>query len=202
MKKFICLIYLLVLLGACKQNPNKGVSINHNIIDEQIDSIIVDSLLPKNTSDTVIYKYTSNYSQGDTTIGNYKMSCLIRPNGEFLPASYDVDSIAYVYENTEFLINAQYKDSVILTANLTRERFKELMGVPEEQFLKYTFLNVNNFNVDKDTFKMEVSLCIPDTDLFFSFELAIANNGDLSIKDVTPYDDEEEGIFLKRDVCK
>ena len=54
MKKFICLIYLLVLLGACKQNPNKGVSINHNIIDEQIDSIIVDSLLPKNTSDTVI----------------------------------------------------------------------------------------------------------------------------------------------------
>ena len=95
MKKFICLIYLLVLLGACKQNPNKGVSINHNIIDEQIDSIIVDSLLPKNTSDTVIYKYTSNYSQGDTTIGNYKMSCLIRPNGEFLPAFYDVDSIAY-----------------------------------------------------------------------------------------------------------
>lgn len=201
MKKLIYLIFITVLLGACKQVPNNKASINHNIFKTQIDTVkvkkdtidVIDSLYIENPtlSDTVIYKYTSNYSKGDTTIENYKMSCLIRPNGEFLPAYYDEDSIAYVNENTEFIINTLYKDSVILTANLTRERFKELMGLPEEHFLKYTFLNVDNFKVDKDTFKMEISLCIPDTDLFFLFELSIANNGVLSISDVTPYDDEE-----------
>ena len=192
MKKFICLIYLLVLLGACKQNPNKGVSINHNIIDEQIDSIIVDSLLPKNTSDTVIYKYESNYSKGDTTIGNYKMSCLIRPNGEFLPAKYYGDSIAYIDENTELLLDVQYNERTILSTTLTRESFQENLEFSDENIQNYALSTVTNFRVEKDTLKMEVSLSIPDTDFVYSFELSIANNGDFLIKDVTLIDDKDD----------
>ena len=67
MKKLICLIFITVLLGACKQVPNNKALINHNIFKTQIDTVkvkkdtidVIDSLYIENPtlSDTVIYKY-------------------------------------------------------------------------------------------------------------------------------------------------
>ena len=51
---------------------------------------------------------------------------------------------------------------------------------------------------------MEISLSIPDTDLFYSFELSIANNGNLQIEEVTSkyYTDTEDDIWSYKDEQK
>ena len=195
MKKLIHLILVLFLLGACNQTPNKKSSIDRQISAEQTDTIrtetartdTIESLLrvPTTSSDTIIYRYKSDHSKGDTTIGNFKLYCQIRPNGEFLPAKYYGDSIAYVEENTELLLDVNYKDSAILSTVLTREKLKEHLEYPEEDIQNYALFNVQNFNVDKDTLKMIVCLSIPDTDLIYLFRLSIANNGVLLVKDIT-----------------
>lgn len=195
MKKLIHLILVLFLLGACSQAPNKKSSINPQIATKQIDTIrtetartdTLDSLHhpPTTSSDAIVYKYESHYSKGDTTIGNYKLYCQIRPNGEFLPARYYGDSIAYVDENTELLLDVNYKDSVILSTVLTREKLKEHLEYPEDDVQKYALYTVHDFNVEKDTLKMIVCLSIPDTDLIYLFRLSIANNGVLLVKDIT-----------------
>ena len=71
------------------------------------------------------------------------------------------------------------------------------MKYADDNFQKYTFFNVADFKVEKDTFKMQLSLTIPDTDFFYLFDLLIANNGDLLIRDVTPIDDGDDGPFGK-----
>ena len=153
----------------------------------------INSLPPQKTTltDTVIYKYISKYSKGDTIIGDYKMSCIIRPNGDFLPVKYYGDSIAYVNEDTELSMDVYYKDSVILSTILARKRFQEYLDFPDDNFQNYALYTVTDFRVERDTFKMEISVNIPDTDLFYLFELSIANNGKLLIRDITPEDGED-----------
>lgn len=207
MKKYLYLVFISVILGACSQASNKKISIGNDMSSELIDTFksgitenyLVDSLFqsPSVSVDTVIYKYESEYSKGDTTIENYKISCIIRPDGEFLPARDYGDSIVYVDEKTEFLMNVRYKDSIILSTLLTRERIQEQLKYADDNFQKYTFFTVADFKVEKDTFKMQLSLTIPDTDFFYLFDLLIANNGDLLIRDVTPIDDGDDGPFGK-----
>ena len=168
-----------------------------------IAEALAQCLFPRNTrlderqlapSDTVVYKYESPCSKGDTTIGNYKVSCTIRPNGEYTTAKHYGDTIAYVNENTELLMNVQYKNSVILSTVITREEFKEQMGFPDN-FQEYVLTCVNGFKVENDTFMMEVSINIPDTDFLWAFELSITNNGNRSIRDITPMDWGDDGPF-------
>lgn len=201
--KYFFIILIPFLLEACMQNPNKRVSVNtYNVSEKQNDttnsgllkSNFTDSLIQEKSTqpDTVIYTYESQYSKGDTIIGDYKVLCFIRFNGEFLPAKYYGDSIAYIDENTELLLDVQYNEKTILSTTLTRESFQEKLEFSDENIQNYALSTVTNFRVEKDTLKMEVSLSIPDTDFVYSFELSIANNGDFLIKDVTLIDDKDD----------
>ena len=109
-----------------------------------IAEVLAQCLLPHNTrldetqptpSDTVVYKYESPCSKGDTAIGNYKVSCSIRPNGEYTAAQYYGGPIAYVNENTELLMDVQYKHRGILSTVITREAFKEQMGITPHAYI-------------------------------------------------------------------
>ena len=201
--KYFFIILIPFLLEACMQNPNKRVLVNtYNVSEiqndtfksELLESNFIDSLIQENStqSDTVIYKYESQYSKGDTTIGNYKVLCFIRFNGEFLPAKYYGDSIAYINENTELLMDVQYNESTILSIIFTRENFQEHLEFLDENIQKYALSTVSDFRVEKDTLKMEVSLSIPDTDFVYSFKLSIANNGKFLIKYVALIDDKDD----------
>ena len=167
-----------------KLGLNKKSSIDRQVSTKRTDTIESFAQAPAASLDTIIQQYVSYYSKGDTTIGDYKLYCQIRPNGEYLPVRLYGDTLAYMDENTELLLNVNYKDSVILSTVLTREKLKENLEYPED-IQKYAMFNVWNFNVDKDTLKLELTLCIPDTDLDYIFELAIANDGALLIKDIT-----------------
>lgn len=166
--------------------------------------VLAQCLLPHNTrldetqptpSDTVVYKYESPCSKGDTAIGNYKVSCSIRPNGEYTAAKYYGGTIAYVTENTELLMDVQYKHRGILSTVITREAFKEQMGLLDKYFQEYALRCIDGFRVENDTFMMEVTLNIPDTDFLYVFQLSVASDGDWSVKDITPIDEEEDGPF-------
>ena len=205
MKKFFYLALVSMLLGACIQAPDKKASINSNVIKVQIDTVkaeekSVDSLGSLITlSDTVIYE-----QRGDTTIaivGNYNTTCFFKPESK-----YDEDSIDHVYRKTILLLDVCYKDSTILSSIFERKGFQEHLEFPDSTFYRYTRFSVSkeDFKLDKDTLKMEISLCVPDSDLFYSFELSISNNGNLQIEDVTSkyYTDTEDDIWSYKDEQK
>jgi hypothetical protein len=94
------------------------------------------------------------------------------------------------YAGKEIELDVKFLKNNILHKMINRELFNSY--IPENEIVKYS---ISYFNVDKvnnTNIFFTISLCIPETDICYWFELAVSNKGDIEIKEITSDEEDED----------
>ena len=135
----------------------------------------------------------SNPFKRDTTINNYYVSYIIHDNDDVimtLPITDGKGLDTVYYAGKEIDLDVKFLKNNILHKMINRELFNSY--IPENEIVKYS---ISYFNVDKVNNKniyFTISLCIPETDICYWFELAVSNKGDIEIKEITSDEEDED----------
>lgn len=191
--KIKVLILFVFILGACGKTSNNKMSIveyeiinniQENVFDtiETINPIQVYGNHADTISDTIIYNCNDSFMK-DTTIEDYHVYLEVMPNGKLLPGIQGIqngDTLIYCYRDTKLILEAQYKDSTLLSKIISREAFRRDLQIPYEQFTKYRISGADVVSINGDTLNIKVTLSIPDSDIFENFNLSIDNKGSIA----------------------
>jgi hypothetical protein len=94
------------------------------------------------------------------------------------------------YAGREIILDIKYLQKNILRDVINRYFFSSY--IPKEEIEKYS---ISYFNLDRidnnEKIFFTISLCVPETDICYWFELSVSNKGDIEIQDTTSDEDEE-----------
>lgn len=194
MKK-ICLYFVVFILTLTSCN-NSGAKRTQKNSDTIVSSEIIDTL--KQEQSFLKKKVITEESiKRDTTVNNYDISYIIQDNDDVIktfPITDGKGLDTVYYAGREIVLDIKYSKENILYKKISRDFFKSY--IPKEEIEKYS---ITNFSLDKidnsGKIFFTISLCHPDTDICYWFELSVSNKGNIEIKDTTSdkdvYEDDE-----------
>lgn len=189
MKK-ICL-YLVIFILTLTSCNNSGAKRTQNS-DTIVSSEIIDTL-KQGQSFLKKKVITTNSIKRDTTVNNYDISYIIQDNDDVIktfPITDGKGLDTVYYAGKEIVLDIKYSKENILYKKISRDFFNSY--IPKEEIEKYS---ISYFSLDKidnsEKIFFTISLCVPETDICYWFELSVSNKGNIEIKDTTSDEDEE-----------
>jgi len=94
------------------------------------------------------------------------------------------------YAGREIILDLKYFKKSILSEKINRDFFSSY--IPKEEIDKYSisYFNLDSIDNNEKIF-FTISLCVPETDICYWFEISVSNKGDIEIQDTTSDEDEE-----------
>ncbi len=121
------------------------------------------------------------------------MSYVIQDNNDIIktfPITDGKGLDTIYYAGREIILDIKYLQKNILRDVINRYFFSSY--IPKEEIEKYS---ISYFNLDRidnnEKIFFTISLCVPETDICYWFELSVSNKGDIEIQDTTSDEDEE-----------
>lgn len=184
MKKItIYTTFITIILFWISCNSQKNRSDNSNI------SVLYTDTMKKNAKSTNLIPpneiYHSNPIKKDTIIGNYYISYTIQDNNEVIATYPVVDRKGLdttYYAGREVLLDFKYKQNLSLNKKITKMEFTSY--IPKEDIHKYAIYYFDIEKEDNEGVVFSVSLCVPETDVCYWFELCITKKGEIKIKEI------------------
>lgn len=158
-------------------------------------AVLSDTINAKKEEQSFVEKpvFGSDTIKRDTTINCFYVSYIIQDNDDIIETFPIVDGKGLdtvCYAGREIILDVKYKNENILQKKIKRDFFNSY--IPKSEIDKYSIYYFKLNRVDKgNRMFFDISLCVPETDICYWFELSISNNGDIEIKDTTLDDDEE-----------
>ena len=138
---------------------------------------------------------TTNSIRKDTVVNNYDVSYMIQDNDDLIKTFPIIDGEGLdtvYYAGKDIIFDIKYSKENILHDIISRDFFNSY--IPKEDIEKYS---IDYFSLDKvdnsEKIFFTISLCHPDTDICYWFELSVSNKGDIEIKDISSIMDVFEG---------
>ncbi|WP_319504365.1 DUF4738 domain-containing protein [Bacteroides graminisolvens] len=181
-RKFLLtsIFVVVYLVSSCSGTKNK-------INDENTrDSMGVDlSIKPAQVGKElrVIPFETENV---DSIIGSYHVLYKTQDNGQVV-TTYPItdgkgqDTVYYACGDVILTINKDGKD-ILLNRKIQRDDFRAF--IPEKEIAKYSLSNFSIREVRDNEITFDISFCIPDTDIYYPFELVVSDNGSIKINEI------------------
>lgn len=137
--------------------------------------------------------FRTNPIKRDTTINNCHISYVIQDNHDIIKTFPIIDGKGLdtvYYAGREIILDIKYLENNILCKKIDRDFFNSY--IPKEEIEKYSIYYFNLDRVDNsEKIFFSLSLCMPESDICYWFELSVSNKGDIEIKDTTSDDDED-----------
>lgn len=188
---YFYLVFLFLTLTFCN-SPEAKKTHKHDII------VPYDTINTTKRAQSFLKKkvLSSSPIRRDTTINNYYVSYIIQDNEDViktLPVTDGKGLDTVYYAGREVILNIEYLKDNVLHEKINRLFFNSY--IPKEEIEKYS---ISYFNLDRvdnnERFFFTISLCVPETDICYWFELSISNKGNIEIKDTTLDEDEDEDM--------
>lgn len=181
---FICFLALTSCNNSgAKRTPNSEVIVSSEIIDtsKQEQTFLQKKLL------------SVNPIKRDTTVNNYYVSYIIQDNDDKIktfPITDGKGLDTIYYAGREIILDLKYFKKSILSEKINRDFFSSY--IPKEEIDKYSisYFNLDSIDNNEKIF-FTISLCVPETDICYWFEISVSNKGDIEIQDTTSDEDEE-----------
>ncbi|MDD2244973.1 MAG: DUF4738 domain-containing protein [Dysgonamonadaceae bacterium] len=189
MKKiYFYLVVLFLTLTSCnssgaKKSFKNDVIVSSDTIDKtnQVQSFFKKRVLG------------SNPIKRDTTINSYHVSYIIQDNDDVittLPITDGKGLDTVYYAGREIILDVKYLKDNILHEKINRDFFNSYLSKEEIEKFSISYFNLDRVDNNEKIF-FSISLCIPETDICYWFELSVSNKGDIEIKDTTSDEDED-----------
>lgn len=179
-----CMIVTLCLWAiiSCKSNGTRLVTTLSESDSVQVDRVVTH----KNIYSEPQIKY-------DTVIDHYHIKYLVCDNDEIIVSYPIIDGkgldTAYYY-GREVIIDIMWKQDVILHQTINKTLFTRYISQQNLPQYSISYFCIKNVNNDEVTFN--VSICIPETDICYWFDLHVNRKGELTVVDITQNGESEE----------
>ena len=169
---------LVVFITSCKNSETKKVATNNiTVSKDTIDTIMAkpEQKQPL-VNDTIIHESPIHV---DTIINKYHISYTVQDNDDAISN----DNMRTVFAGREVFLEIKHDGKRILNQKINRTFFSSY--IPSQEMEKYNICNFCLERVEKDnTLTFEISVCMPDSDIFYPFELNVSSNGNIKIKEI------------------
>lgn len=193
MKKiFFYLISLVLIIISCNNSGTNKTS--NSIIGsiKSIDTLETESKQEQSVLQKIIHH--SNLIKRDTTVKNCHISYIIQDNDEVIttyPVTDGKGLDTVYYAGREIILDIKYSNGEFLNKKINKAFFASY--IPNKEMQKYSISYFNLDNVDNnERIVFSISLCIPETDICYWFELYVASKENIKIENVTS--DEEDDM--------
>lgn len=121
----------------------------------------------------------------DSIIGSYHVLYKTQDNGQTV--TYPItdgkegNTEYYACGDVILTINKDGKD-ILLNRKIQRDDFRAF--IPEKEIAKYSLSNFSIREVRDNEITFDISFCIPDTDIYYPFELVVSDNGSIKINEI------------------
>ncbi len=181
-KACLYLVIFILTLTSCYNSGAKRTNNSNTIVSSEIIDTLKQeqSFLKKKV-------LTNNTIKRDTTIINYDISYTIQDNEDVILTSAITDGkgLDTVYHAGKVIIlDIKYSKENILYKEISRDFFNSY--IPEEEIEQYSISYFSLGKVDNsEKIFFTISLCHPDTDICYWFELSVSKRGSIEIKDIS-----------------
>ena len=183
MKKISLYIVVFILtLTSCNNLGDKRTGSNDAITSSEI----IDTLKQEQS----FFKkkvFTTNSIKRDTLVNNYDISYIIQDNEDIIQTFPIIDGKGLdtlYHAGKEVILDIKYSKEDILYKKIGRDFFNSY--IPEEEIEQYSISYFSLGKVDNsEKIFFTISLCHPDTDICYWFELSVSNKGNIEIKDIS-----------------
>ena len=180
-KYLFALIFVVgYLLSSCNETKNK-------INDENTrDTIGVDLSIKPAKVERKHKVIPFDSVNVDSIVGNYHVLYKTQDNGRVV-TKYRIidgkgkDTVYYANGDVVLTINKDGKD-ILLNRKIQRDDFRAF--IPEKEIAKYSLSNFSIREVRDNEITFDISFCIPDTDIYYPFELVVSDNGSIKINEI------------------
>jgi hypothetical protein len=168
------------LLFSCNGTKNK-------INDENARDSIGANLSVKSVQVERKYKVIHYESVNvDSIIGNYHVLYKTQDNGQVVttyPITYGKgkDTVCYACEDIILTIVKDDKD-IVLNRKIQRDDFRAF--IPEKEISNYSLSNFSIKETRNNEIAFDISFCIPETDIYYQFELIVSDNGSIKVNEI------------------
>ncbi|MBP1616080.1 MAG: hypothetical protein H6Q13_3528 [Bacteroidetes bacterium] len=197
MKRNYFYLFVLALAGMSSCNNLENKTLNRaNATTTTRDSAQLNMAVKQVQS--ALQKKVSHFdlTKRDTVVDCYHISYIIQDNDEIIINSSMVDRTdldTQYYAGREVILDIKKNGDKILHKRINRAFFSTYISKKEMQNYSIYYFNFEKIDIDKGVI-FRVSLCIPDTDICYEFELCVTDKGDIIIKDVSGGIVEEEDM--------
>lgn len=170
-------------LGVEKKTNNSNVFVSSEIINTSKQEL---SFAPKKV-------FHSNSINQDTIVSNYHISYIIQDSDDVImtyPITDGKGLDTVCYAGKEIVLNIKYLENNILHKKINKYFFSSYIPKKEMEKFSISYFNIDKVDNGKIIFFI-ISLCIPETDICYWFELSVSNKGDIGINTIL---DEEEDM--------
>lgn len=188
-RNYFCLIGCIIILISCDSFNTKKISNKKVVQTENIET----SRLDISQKQSMVQKiYHSTTIKRDTIVNNYHLSYIIRDNDEIIttyPITEGKGLDTVYYAGREVFLDIKYPNGEFLNKKINRSLFASY--IPSKEIEKYSIYYFNYERVSKSNeIVFSISLCIPETDICYWFELYISNKNDIKIKNISSDEDD------------
>ena len=191
--RYFYLISLLVVIVSCNNLGKKQAHSENNVSVESIDTLGVDGAVEEVDTPTInivkersMQKKERHAFEGekqDTVINNIHISYTIQDNDEIITTTYRTGKLdTLFYPGTEVILDVKYPQEDVVYKKIDRTFFASY--IPRTEMTKYSVSYFKLVRVNNNELIFSVSLCMPDSDVCYWFELFVTNTDDIKIKEI------------------
>ncbi|MFV0598955.1 hypothetical protein SDC9_15788 [bioreactor metagenome] len=128
----------------------------------------------------------------DTIINDYNINYSITDNKDKIKTFFKNSDTTFYYDRT-LILNLKYKNRDILhNKEFNKINFDSYFPHNDDDINMYCIQSLGIDKINKDYISFIVTLCIPDTDIYYDFPLIVYNDSSIVIKEVLEdeYNDE------------
>ncbi|MDD3037132.1 DUF4738 domain-containing protein [Bacteroides sp.] len=197
-KSYFYLLILVAIITACNNLKSKS-SNETEVFTASSDTLLIvsdDTLdakrkLKEEKLPEDIYHFETE--KQDTIIGDYYISYTIKDNAEIIatyPVVADKGLDTAYYAGREVELNIKCKDTTLLHKQIDKKTFASYIPIEESEKMTIYYFRLEKVNDEKKEITFSINICIPDTDICYSFEINIMNGKDMEIKEVISEEEE------------
>ena len=191
--RYFYLISLLVVIVSCNNLGKKQAHSENNVSVKKVDTLKADVTVKNiDTSEVNIVQersmlkkkmYASETIKRDTVINNIHISYTIQDNDEIITTTYRTGKLdTLFYPGTEVILDVKYPQEDVVYKKIDRTFFA--LYIPRTEMTKYSVSYFKLVRVNNNELIFSVSLCMPDSDVCYWFELFVTNTDDIKIKEI------------------
>lgn len=128
----------------------------------------------------------------DTVIGDFHISYVNKDNNNIIrrqAVTGEGDSVLLEYADRSVFLNIhEGRRTILSNKEINKFTFKSI--IPKEEIEQYQLWFFQIKKVTNEGVLFELNICIPDSDICYFFELNITKNGDFTVTEVDPNEEE------------
>ena len=180
--KFLILWIFIVgfIAISCNTQQNKTPE---EKVDDSISANLSEKVKMVESKQKVIHYDLFNE---DSIVGSYHILYRSQENGKIV-TTYPItdgkgkDTICYACQDVVLTITKNGRD-ILLNRKIQRDDFRAF--IPEKEIVKHSLSNFSIREVRDNEITFDISFCIPDTDIYYPFELIVSDSGSIKINEI------------------